>query len=113
MKMFKKIVAVVLVISMLSLLPLSASALSIDGGLDALKNEFVFGEGPIEDDYSIVEIAEVLDYEKGRFILNTLVKQNKGGQVDFTGNKIVQTRKMLLKGEEYLDELRSIGIELS
>ncbi len=53
MKKFKKLVAVVLVFAMLSMLPLSASALSMEGGLDPLKKEFVFGEGPVEEGYSI------------------------------------------------------------
>ena len=53
MKKFKKLVAVVLVFAMLSMLPLSASALSMKGGLDPLKKEFVFAEGPVEEDYSI------------------------------------------------------------
>ncbi len=53
MKKFKKLVAVVLVFAMLSMLPLSASALSMEGGLDPLKNEFVFAEGPLEEGYSI------------------------------------------------------------
>ena len=53
MKRFKKLIAVVLVFAMLSILPLSASALSMEGGLDPLKNEFVFAEGPLEEGYSI------------------------------------------------------------
>ena len=60
----------------------------------------------------IVEIAEVLDYNDGKFILNSLFKQNDTGSVEFTGNKIVQARKMLLKGEQHLDELRNIGVEV-
>ena len=53
MKKFKRLIAVVLVFAMLSMLPLSASALSMEGGLDPLKNEFVFAEGPLEEGYSI------------------------------------------------------------
>ena len=60
----------------------------------------------------VVEVAEVIGYENGIFVLNTLVKQRVDGKVGFTGNKIVQTRKINLKGESSLDELRRIGIEL-
>ena len=53
MRNFSKVVAVIVVLSMITLLPLSVCAGSLDGGLDPLKNEFVFGEGPVEDGYSI------------------------------------------------------------
>ncbi len=49
----KKIIAFILALSFILVLPVSASALSIDDGIDALKEEFVFGEGPKEDGFSI------------------------------------------------------------
>ena len=53
MRKFSKLIAIIIVISMVSLLPLSVGALSLEGGLDPLKTEFVYGEGPVEDGYSI------------------------------------------------------------
>ena len=53
MRKFSKLIAIVIVLSMISLLPLSVGAMSLDGGLEPLKTEFVFGEGPVEDGYSI------------------------------------------------------------
>ena len=52
MKM-KKFIALILSLSILLVLPVSASAKSINDGIDALREEFVFGEGPEEDGYSI------------------------------------------------------------
>ncbi|MBR3588113.1 MAG: hypothetical protein IKL16_00970 [Clostridia bacterium] len=49
----KKFIALILALSIFLILPVSTSALSLDDGLDALKQEFVFGEGPEEDGYSI------------------------------------------------------------
>lgn len=53
MKIFKKIVAVLLALVCIVSIPLTASALSINDGLDALKAQFVFGEGPVVGDYSV------------------------------------------------------------
>lgn len=49
----KKLIAFILALSFILVLPVSTSALSLEDGLDALKEEFVFGEGPEEDGYSI------------------------------------------------------------
>ena len=49
----KKFIAIILALSIFLVLPVGTSALSIDDGLDALKEEFVFGEGPVEDGFSI------------------------------------------------------------
>ncbi len=49
----KKFIALILALSIFLVLPVSTSALSLNDGLDALKEEFVFGEGPKEDGYSI------------------------------------------------------------
>ena len=53
MKAFKKIVAVLLALMCIVTLPLTVSALSINDGLDSLKAQFVFGEGPVVGDYSV------------------------------------------------------------
>ncbi len=49
----KKIIAFILALSFILVLPVSANALSLDDGIDALKEEFVFGEGPEENGFSI------------------------------------------------------------
>lgn len=49
----KKFIALILALTCLLMFPVSTNALSIDDGLDALKEEFIFGEGPEEDGYSI------------------------------------------------------------
>lgn len=49
----KKVIAIILALTCLIMFPVSSSALSIDDGLDALKEEFVFGEGPEENGFSI------------------------------------------------------------
>ena len=61
----------------------------------------------------IVEIAELVGYENDDYILNILAKQSVNGKVQLVGNDIIQTRKIALKGEKYIDELRKIGIGLS
>lgn len=49
----KKIIAFILALSFILVLPVSANALSLDDGIDALKEEFIFGEGPEENGFSI------------------------------------------------------------
>lgn len=53
MKKFSKIIAVVLVFSMLWMLPVGVSAVSLENGIEQMKTEFLYGEGPVEDGYSI------------------------------------------------------------
>ena len=53
MKICKKIIAMLLAILCVASLPLTASAVSMESGLDALKAQFVFGEGPVAGDYSV------------------------------------------------------------
>lgn len=53
MKTFKKIIAILLAISLIAAYPAGASALSIEGGIEPLKEQFVQGEGPVAGDYSI------------------------------------------------------------
>ncbi len=49
----KKIIALILALTCLLIFPTSTSALSINDGIEELKNEFVFGEGPEEEGFSI------------------------------------------------------------
>jgi len=49
----KKIIAFILALSFMLVLPVSTNALSLDDGIDALKEEFIFGEGPEENGFSI------------------------------------------------------------
>ena len=53
MKMFSKVIAVILVLCLLPMLPLNVGAVSLDDGLDTLKSGFIYGEGPVIDGYSI------------------------------------------------------------
>ncbi|MBQ5591526.1 MAG: hypothetical protein IIU80_01105 [Clostridia bacterium] len=53
MKTSKKIIAMLLAILFVASIPLSVSAVSMDDGLDALKEQFVFGEGPVAGIYSV------------------------------------------------------------
>ncbi len=53
MKALKKIIAVVLALMCVVSLPLTASALSIEGGIEPLMAQFVAGEGPTVGDYSV------------------------------------------------------------
>lgn len=49
----RKFISVLLVIAFIFSVPFCANALSIEGGVEALKAEFVAGEGPVEDGYSV------------------------------------------------------------
>ena len=53
MKNFKKIIAILLTLSLIAVYPAGASALSIDDGIEPIKEQFVFGEGPVAGDYSV------------------------------------------------------------
>ncbi len=49
----KKIIALLLALVLLMASTVTVGAASIEDGLEALREEFVFGEGPVEDGYSI------------------------------------------------------------
>lgn len=53
MKNIKKIIAILLAVSLVAVYPAGASALSVEGGLEPIKEQFVFGEGPSVNDCSI------------------------------------------------------------
>ena len=51
--MLKKLTALFLSVVLLSMFVVPSLALSLDDGMDALREQFVYGEGPVEGDYSI------------------------------------------------------------
>lgn len=53
MKNFRKIMAILLAITLIAVYPASAGALSIEGGIEPIKEQFVFGEGPVAGGHSI------------------------------------------------------------
>ena len=53
MKICKKIIAMLLALMFVVSIPFTASAVSMENGLDELKAQFVFGEGPVVGDYSV------------------------------------------------------------
>ena len=53
MKNIRKLTAILLAFILLAAYPLGAGALSVEGGLDPIKEQFVFGEGPEAGGYSI------------------------------------------------------------
>ena len=58
----------------------------------------------------ITEITEIAGYEKGLFRLNRLMNTEKGTDAAApTGNRIINSRKLWLKGEKYADVLRQYG----
>ena len=68
----KKIISIILSFALFFSFVLSSNALSLDGGIDALKNEFNAGEGPVVNGYSV-------DY--------SYFSPDKGGDIDFPFNK--------------------------
>ena len=57
----------------------------------------------------IVEITEVAGYEKGRFRLNVLMTAKGDGQLTATGNTLINSRKVFLKGGKNGEVLRKSG----
>ncbi len=53
MMKIKKIIALILALVCLCSFPVNANALSLDSGIDALRAEFVQGEGPVVNDWSV------------------------------------------------------------
>ena len=53
MRICKKIIAMLLALMLVISIPFTASAVSMENGLDELKAQFVFGEGPVVGDYSV------------------------------------------------------------
>lgn len=54
----------------------------------------------------VVEINELVDYRDGDFILNPLMSMNKNGELVRTNSTIYSTRKLYLKGENYIERLQ-------
>lgn len=53
MRLFKKVIALILAVFFVFSSVSTASALTLEDGIEALREEFVFGEGPVVDGYSI------------------------------------------------------------
>lgn len=89
-------------------------AASID--IDAIRSQIAEGLDimvhieKIHNERRIVEIAELLGYEKGEYRLNKLMTYDK--ELHFTGNDILNSKKIFEKGEQYAFELQSNGIDL-
>lgn len=65
----------------------------------------------INDRRQIVEITELLAYEKGSFVKNRLMCLRNDGTLVFTGNPLYNDKKIRLKGVKYDDELRELGLK--
>ena len=50
MKNVKKLTAIILSLALFLGISVSSNALSIEGGVEPLKNQFVAGEGPVVDE---------------------------------------------------------------
>lgn len=61
-------------------------------------------------DRRITEISELVTYEKGEFILNPLMKINKNQELQLTGNKLKNTHRIFLVGEEHVHKLRQLAL---
>ena len=57
----------------------------------------------------VVEICELAGFRNGRYLLNSMLVRNESGILIRTGNMLQQKRKLLLKGERYIDRLRKMG----
>lgn len=57
----------------------------------------------------IVEITEVCGYENGQFLLNQLMTEPENRQIEKTGNYIINSRKIFLKGGSNAERLRQSG----
>ena len=92
---------------------LMAQSLDIDAvraqiaeGIDIIVHIEKFGDGRRR----IVEITEIAGYENGRFELNPLMAAGGNGSLVYTGNKLINSRKIILKGEKYEEKIRKSGI---
>lgn len=64
----------------------------------------------IEGKRRITEITELIGYKNGQFILNSLMNMSEGtGSVKATGNHIINSRKIWLRGEKNANILRQYG----
>lgn len=61
-------------------------------------------------DRRITEISELTGYEKGEFKLNNLMHLNNENELEFTGNKIQNTHRIHIAGENNVLELRKLAL---
>lgn len=57
----------------------------------------------------VVEICEIGGYRNQQYILNPLLVRNEKGLLQQTGNRLLGRRKVELKGESYVHQLREMG----
>ncbi len=57
----------------------------------------------------VVEVCEITGYRNQVFQKNPLMVRKETGKLESTGNTLVQTRKVILKGEAYVARLRKMG----
>lgn len=50
----------------------------------------------------VTDIVELVDYHEGKFVLNPLMRLEADGCLAETGNSLVHTRKLKLKGEAHV-----------
>lgn len=60
----------------------------------------------------VTEIDELLDYQNGQFVLNPLMKLDLTTKLCSTNNKIINSRRITLKGENKIEELRNHGFDI-
>ncbi|MEF9921667.1 MAG: CpaF family protein [Anaerovoracaceae bacterium] len=85
--------------------------MSVDIPMDAIRAQIVEGMDIIihlgrmsDGTRKVVEIAEIIDYEKEKYIINPLFKLNDQMILSYTGNPIKTRDKLRLRGNE--DDLR-------
>lgn len=87
----------------LSVMPINVEAIraQIAEGIDILVHIEKFADGRRK----VTEISELCGYDKGEFHLNKLMELNDEGILVFSGNKLVRTKKLKLKGVRNADLL--------
>lgn len=93
----------------LSAMPISIEAIrsQIAEGIDILVHIEKFADGRRR----ITEITELCGYENGNFSLNNLMYVNDEGKLVFSGNKLIRTKKLKLKGVQNADLLHKDEID--
>lgn len=87
----------------LSAMPISVEAIraQIAEGIDILVHIEKLADGKRR----VTEITELCGYENGSFHLNSLMSMNDDGKLVFSGNKLLRTKKLKLKGVRDADLL--------
>ena len=90
----------------LSSMPISLDAirLQIAEGIDIMVHLERLSSGK----RVVSDISEIVSYENNEFVINNLMKY-ENSELKRTDNKIISTRKVILKGKEVTNELRKDG----